>query len=87
MNGIDFDRTTERRAGHPRRRSRGDAVGRAAQRVCLARALLADADILVLDDTTSALDARTNRRAINNIRALRNGRSPCWPWAAACRSP
>jgi ATP-binding cassette subfamily B protein len=41
--------------------------------------LLADADILVLDDTTSALDASTNRRAINNIRALRNGRSPCWP--------
>ncbi|GLV23303.1 ABC transporter ATP-binding protein [Sphingobium sp. TomMM35A] len=45
------------------------------QRACLARALLADADILVLDDATSALDARTERRAIDNIRTLRSGRT------------
>lgn len=44
------------------------------QRICLARALLAGADILVLDDATSALDAATERRAIENIRALRHGR-------------
>jgi ATP-binding cassette, subfamily B, bacterial len=41
------------------------------QRLCLARALLADADLLVLDDATSALDAATERRAIDNIRAFR----------------
>jgi len=43
------------------------------QRICLARALLAGADILVLDDATSALDAETERRAIDNIRSLRSG--------------
>lgn len=42
------------------------------QRLCLARALLVDADLLVLDDATSALDAATERRAIDNIRARRD---------------
>jgi ABC-type multidrug transport system fused ATPase/permease subunit len=41
------------------------------QRLCLARALLAAPDILVLDDATSALDAVTERTVLRNIRALR----------------
>jgi ATP-binding cassette, subfamily B, bacterial len=40
------------------------------QRLSLARALLAQPDILVLDDATSALDAVTERTVINNLRGL-----------------
>jgi ABC-type multidrug transport system fused ATPase/permease subunit len=39
------------------------------QRICLARAILARPAILVLDDSTSALDALTERRILSNIRA------------------
>lgn len=46
------------------------------QRICLARGLLADADVLVLDDATSALDAATERRAIDNVRKLSGGDRP-----------
>ncbi len=42
------------------------------QRLCLARALLAKATILGLDDATSALDAATERTVLHNIRELRN---------------
>jgi ATP-binding cassette, subfamily B, bacterial len=41
------------------------------QRVCLARALIGQPRILVLDDATSALDAVTERNVLNNIRALK----------------
>jgi ABC-type multidrug transport system fused ATPase/permease subunit len=40
------------------------------QRICLARALLARPAILVLDDATSALDALTERRVLDNVRRL-----------------
>lgn len=40
------------------------------QRICIARALLARPAVLVLDDATSALDALTERRVLDNIRAL-----------------
>ena len=38
------------------------------QRICLARALLAEASILGLDDATSALDAATERVVLENLR-------------------
>lgn len=45
------------------------------QRVSLARALMADPDILILDDAMSAVDARTEARIIENIRRERAGRT------------
>lgn len=41
-----------------------------AQRIAIARALLARAPILVLDEATSALDEATEARVLENIRAL-----------------
>ena len=43
------------------------------QRLCLARALLSKPAVLGLDDATSALDAATERRVLENIRGLRHG--------------
>ena len=42
------------------------------QRLCLARALLANAAVLGLDDATSALDAATEQVVLNNIRSFRD---------------
>ena len=46
-----------------------DLSGGQRQRLCLARALLADPAVLVLDDATSALDALTERTVLSRIRA------------------
>jgi ABC-type multidrug transport system fused ATPase/permease subunit len=47
------------------------------QRISLARAILARPSLLVLDDATSALDAVTERRVLDNIRGLaKEGRAP-----------
>ena len=55
------------------------------QRLVLARALCADADVLVLDEPTSAVDAHTEARIVQRVRELRSGRttvvvsqSPLW---------
>ncbi|MEF2965106.1 ABC transporter transmembrane domain-containing protein [Paenibacillus sp. M1] len=45
------------------------------QRVSLARAFIADPDILILDDALSAVDARTEARIIDNIRNKRAGKT------------
>ena len=55
------------------------------QRMTLARALSFDADVLVLDEPTSAVDAHTEARIVQRVRDLRRGRttvvlsdSPLW---------
>ncbi|TCO64907.1 ABC transporter transmembrane domain-containing protein [Actinocrispum wychmicini] len=55
------------------------------QRMMLARALSADADVLVLDEPTSAVDAHTEARIVRRVAELRQGRttvvfsqSPLW---------
>lgn len=45
------------------------------QRVGIARALLTDPEILILDDALSAVDARTESRILQNIRAERAGKT------------
>ncbi|WP_307796476.1 ABC transporter ATP-binding protein [Actinomadura barringtoniae] len=45
------------------------------QRVALARALAADASVLVLHDPTTAVDAVTEARIAEGLRALRHGRT------------
>lgn len=42
------------------------------QRISIARALLADTPILLLDESTSALDEQTETRLLSNIKALPN---------------
>jgi ABC-type multidrug transport system fused ATPase/permease subunit len=44
------------------------------QRICLARAFLSGASILGFDDATSALDAATERRILDNIRDFKRSR-------------
>ncbi|MFD1177292.1 ABC transporter ATP-binding protein [Paenibacillus puldeungensis] len=45
------------------------------QRVSLARAFIADPEILILDDALSAVDARTEAKIITNIRSKRSGKT------------
>lgn len=45
------------------------------QRISIARAFLKDPSILILDDSLSAVDARTERIIIENIQALRQGKT------------
>lgn len=45
------------------------------QRLCLARALLKPAPVLLLDDTLSAVDAEAERRILSALRDARSGRT------------
>ena len=45
------------------------------QRISIARALMKDAPILILDDSVSAVDTRTEKTILENLRATRGGKT------------
>ncbi|MBQ7921902.1 MAG: ABC transporter ATP-binding protein [Clostridia bacterium] len=45
------------------------------QRISIARALLKDAGILILDDSVSAVDVKTEKAILGNLRAIRKGKT------------
>ena len=45
------------------------------QRISIARALLKDAPILILDDSVSAVDTKTERKILENLRKTRRGKT------------
>ncbi|MCU1372169.1 MAG: transporter related protein, partial [Ilumatobacteraceae bacterium] len=59
------------RAGEDGRRLSGGE----RQRLMIARALLADSSVLVLDEATAHLDADTERRVLDGVRRWRAGRT------------
>lgn len=55
---------------------RGVAVsGGQKQRISIARALMREPELLILDDALSAVDAKTEHRIIENIRRTRQGKT------------
>ena len=45
------------------------------QRISIARALMKDAPILILDDSVSAVDTKTERAILQNLRSVRQGKT------------
>lgn len=45
------------------------------QRISIARALLKDAELLILDDSVSAVDVKTEKVILDNLRRIRNGKT------------
>jgi ATP-binding cassette subfamily B protein len=45
------------------------------QRISIARALMKDASILILDDAVSAVDLRTEKAILDNLRRIRKGKT------------
>ncbi len=48
------------------------------QRISIARALIKDADVLILDDAVSAVDTDTERTVLDGVRAERQGKTTIW---------
>ena len=46
------------------------------QRISIARALMKDAPILILDDSVSAVDVKTEKTILENLNSLRKGKRP-----------
>ena len=70
-NSVDFKDGSETVLGE-----RGVTVsGGQKQRISIARALLKNAPILILDDSVSAVDTRTERIILNNLKASRAGKT------------
>ena len=77
MASCSADFVSQKRLGtdEPVQRGGANFSGGQRQRLTIARALLKQAPILILDDSSSALDLGTERRLLDNIRAL--------PWQPA----
>ena len=72
----DFIITLRRRLRDGGRRARRDALsGGQRQRIALARAFLSDPRILILDDSTSAIDSATEDEIQKAIRRAQEGRT------------
>ncbi|MCM1325733.1 MAG: ABC transporter ATP-binding protein/permease [Bacteroidales bacterium] len=48
------------------------------QRICIARALLSKADVLLLDEPTASIDAETEKIILNTLKALRGKKTIIW---------
>ena len=68
---LDFNNQYDTMLGE-----RGVTVsGGQRQRISIARALIKDAPILILDDSVSAVDTKTEEIILNNLRKLRKGKT------------
>src|SRR5690606_40943503 len=72
---VRLGRRPARRAGHGGGPARRGALGGERQLVAIARAYLAQPDLLVLDEATSAVDPATEVRIARALDSLTAGRS------------